>query len=41
MNKGDILKKVDHTLLKQDSTWNEIKIICDDAIKYNLSLIHI
>lgn len=35
MNKGDILKKVDHTLLKQDSTWNEIKIICDDAIKYN------
>lgn len=35
MNKGDILKKVDHTLLKQDSTWNEIKLICDDAIKYN------
>lgn len=35
MNKEDILKKVDHTLLKQDSIWNEIKLICDDAIKYN------
>lgn len=35
MNKDEILKMVDHTLLKQVSTWEEIKEICDDAIKYN------
>ena len=35
MNKDEILKIVDHTLLKQVSTWEEIKEICDDAIKYN------
>lgn len=33
--KEDILKKVDHTLLKQITTEEEIKKICDDAIKYN------
>ena len=25
---------VDHTLLKQESTWNQIKEICDDGMKY-------
>lgn len=30
----EILKHVDHTLLLQPSTWEEIKQICDDAIKY-------
>lgn len=30
----EILKKVDHTLLKQISTWEEIKKICEDAIKF-------
>jgi deoxyribose-phosphate aldolase len=25
---------VDHTLLTQTATWEEIKVICDDAIKY-------
>lgn len=30
----DILSKCDHTLLKQTSTWEEIKAICDDGIKY-------
>ena len=34
MNREDILKKVDHTLLAQGATWDEIKVICDDAIKY-------
>ena len=34
MNKEEILKKVDHTLLKQQSTWEEIKQICDDGIKF-------
>lgn len=31
----EILKYVDHTLLKQESTWEEIKQLCDDAIKYD------
>lgn len=30
----EILSIVDHTLLLQPSTWEEIKLICDDAIKY-------
>ena len=30
----EILSKVDHTLLTQTATWNEIKAICDDAIQY-------
>ena len=30
----DILAKVDHTLLKVDATWDEIKEIIDDGIKY-------
>lgn len=35
ISKEEILKKVDHTLLKQDATWAQIKEICDDAIKFN------
>lgn len=34
MTYRDILKKVDHTLLKQPSTWEQIKEICDDAVKF-------
>lgn len=34
MRKKDILSKVDHTLLLQTATWEEIKAICDDGIKY-------
>lgn len=30
----EILSKCDHTLLAQTSTWDEIKAICDDGIKY-------
>ena len=30
----NILSKVDHTLLSQTATWNDIKQICDDGIKY-------
>lgn len=33
--KKEILNKVDHTLLKQISTIEDIKKICDEAIKYN------
>ncbi len=34
MEKSEILKHVDHTLLLQPSTWEEIRQICDDAVKY-------
>ena len=30
----EILSKVDHTLLAQSATWEEIKGICDDGMKY-------
>ncbi len=34
MDYEKILGHVDHTLLKQASTWEEITQLCDDAIKY-------
>ncbi len=34
MEKKDILSKVDHTLLAQSATWEEIRQILDDGIKY-------
>lgn len=35
MEKEEIYTHIDHTLLKAVSSWDEIKEICDDAIKYN------
>lgn len=34
MDITEILSKCDHTLLSQTATWNEIKEICDDGMKY-------
>ncbi|QSX06626.1 deoxyribose-phosphate aldolase [Sedimentibacter sp. zth1] len=34
MKYDNILKIVDHTLLAQTSTWDEIKALCDDGMKY-------
>lgn len=34
MNKEEVLKIVDHTLLSQTATWGEIRQILDDAMKY-------
>ncbi len=34
MNICEILSKCDHTLLSQSATWEEIKVVCDDGIKY-------
>ena len=34
MQLKEILKTVDHTLLAQGATWEQIKEICDDGIKY-------
>lgn len=35
MNIKDILSKCDHTLLSQTATWEDIKAICDDGMKYS------
>lgn len=37
MDRNEILSKVDHTLLAQDATWEQIKQICDDGITYNVA----
>ena len=34
MELKDILSKCDHTLLSQTATWDEIRGICDDGMKY-------
>ena len=34
MNKQEILSKVDHTLLKQTATWEQIKVICDEGAEH-------
>ncbi len=34
MDKNNVVKHVDHTLLTQTATWEEIRQICDDAIGY-------
>lgn len=35
MEVKEILAKVDHTLLSQAATWDEIRAICDDGVKYH------
>ena len=35
MELKDILSKCDHTLLTQTATWDEIRAICDDGMKYH------
>lgn len=32
-----IMSKVDHTLLSQGATWDEIRNICDDGVKYSVA----
>ncbi len=39
MDIKEILNHCDHTLLKQEATWDQIKEIADDAIKYNTASI--
>lgn len=34
MNRKEILAAVDHTLLHPESTWEQIRELCDDAVKY-------
>lgn len=37
MEVNDILSTVDHTLLSVDAKWEDIKEICDDAIRFNVA----
>ncbi|CEP39853.1 deoxyribose-phosphate aldolase [Paraclostridium sordellii] len=37
MDKNVILSTVDHTLLKQTATWEDIKVICEEAMKYEVA----
>lgn len=34
MELKEILSRCDHTLLKQESTWEQIKTLCDEGVKY-------
>ena len=35
MELSEILSRCDHTLLKQESTWEQIREVCDDGLKFN------
>ncbi len=35
MTLEEVLGKVDHTLLGTTATWDEIKVICDDGMRFN------
>lgn len=39
MTYREILAKVDHTLLKQGATWEQIRQICDDAVRFQTASI--
>ncbi len=39
MEISEILKRVDHTLLSQSATLDEIKALCDDAVKYGTATV--
>jgi len=34
-----IHKYVDHTVLKAETTWSDIKKVCDEAMEYNFAAI--
>ena len=34
MDKKDILSRVDHTLLKQTATWEQIEKLCREGLEY-------
>jgi deoxyribose-phosphate aldolase len=35
MTNQEIFGRIDHTLLKMTASWQEIKILCDEAVKFN------
>jgi len=34
MTDSEILSRIDHTLLKMTASWQEIKILCDEAVRF-------
>jgi deoxyribose-phosphate aldolase len=34
MEQFELMKHIDHTLLKAFATWGEIQVLCDEAIEY-------
>ena len=34
MDHKEVLKRVDHTLLTQAATWEEVQAICDEGMAY-------
>ena len=39
MNLREILSKVDHTLLSQTATFDDVKRVCDEAVKYSTACV--
>ena len=39
MKAKEILSHVDHTLLKQTATWQDIQRICDEAVQYHTATV--
>ena len=37
MTDQEIFSRIDHTLLKATASWEEIKILCDEAVRYNVA----
>lgn len=37
MDYKTVLHKLDHTLLKQDATWEQIRILCEEGMKYQVA----
>ena len=35
MEKEELLKRLDHTLLKQTATWEQVRRLCDEGMKYH------
>lgn len=39
MDRYEILRHVDHTMIKPDASWEDIKKACDDAMKYRCATV--
>lgn len=37
MDKNEILKRLDHTLLKQTATWAQVKELCDEGMEFGVA----
>jgi len=39
MTDREILERIDHTLLKMTASWEEIKTLCDEAVRFNTAAV--